>query len=301
MGWQDRDYARPTGSYRTGPFARTVQGGGGRSVVTVLIVVNVAIFMLCSMTSGQGHLSGSPIFQWTAMHTPSVLHGEVWRIITSDYLHWGFGHLFMNMLGLHFLGRSLERDWGPKRFFAIYSIAGILGSVFYLALTMVGWLHVDGVAAGASGCVLGLLGACAVRYPQAEVLIYFLFPIKIRTAALLFGGWYVFNLLQKGANAGGDACHLAGMAFGAWWAWKGGVWWAGRSSGIRRPQKVRRAAATESFTGGVAQRRVDAETVDRILRKVYEGGIHNLSEGEKTALREATDRQKVRDAQADRL
>lgn len=274
----------------------------GGSVVTTLIIINVAVFFLCQMTIDRGAsrnpffraepILTSPVFQFSAMATEPVVHGQVWRIITAQYLHWTFGHILMNMLGLHFLGRALERDLGSKRFFFNYLIAGTLGMLFYLALTLIGWLPRQGVAAGASGCVLGLLGACAVRYPHAEVLIYFLFPIKIRTAALIFGVWYVWNLLDQGPNAGGDACHIAGLIYGAWWAYRGENWWdriRWRSSVPRsRPGRPE----VSDFQVKVTQRRDDAETVDRILKKVYEGGIHSLTEEEKRSLAEATERQR---------
>ena len=295
--------------YRVGPPGRT----GGRSIVTTLIIINAVIFVLCSMSS-QGHVGRSPVFQWGAMFSPLVLKGQIWRLVTADYLHWSFGHILMNMIGLHFLGRPLEREWGARKFFAIYTIAGLLGSVFYLALCLMDWLSMEGIAAGASGCVLGLLGACAVRYPHAQLWIYFLFPIKIRTAALIFAGWYTLNLFNRGPNAGGDACHLAGLAFGAWWAMKGDRWWSTggfarsarprsssgptRSSTARPPRKRKQSGA---FAGKIAQRREDREIIDRILRKVYERGIHSLSETEKRALQEATERQKQRDAKAGRV
>jgi hypothetical protein len=169
-----------------------------------------------------------------------------------------------------------------------------------LTLTFAHYLPVA-PAVGASGCILGLLGAAAVRYPHAEVWIYFLFPIKIRTAALIFGGLYLLNLYRRGQNAGGDACHLAGMVFGAWWAWRGEAWWFTRR---RMPRfRVRTVRPLESpFEKRVEQRRADAETVDRILKKVYESGIHSLTEAEKTALREATERQRaVESTRPDRL
>jgi hypothetical protein len=161
-------------------------------------------------------------------------------------------------------------------------------------LTLVGWLSLEGVAAGASGCVLGLLGAAAVRYPHAEVLIYFMFPIKIRTAAMVFGAWYVLNLFNKGQNAGGDACHLAGMLYGAWYAWRGESWWARSGFSLRLPSfNVKgRKRKPVGFQEQVQERRVDAIEVDRILKKVYDGGVHSLSESEKRTLQEATDRQK---------
>jgi len=296
MGFEDRDYMRPQ-RVRVRRVGFPASGFSG-SVVTILIIINIAIFVLCNMSSDRGRIETSPIFRIGALSTPLVLHGQIWRLITANYLHWSFGHILMNMLGLHFLGRPLERDWGRTKFLVVYSISGLVGSIFYLGFSYSGWLSLWGVAAGASGCVLGLLGACAVMYPRAELLIYFLFPIKIRTAALLFGGWYVINLWNGGPNAGGDACHLGGMAFGAWWAWKGEGWWSRRPGlksgfpGLRRQRKPE----SIKYEDNPARDRADDEIIDRILRKVYDGGIHSLSESEKRTLQEATERRRKREA-----
>ena len=298
MGWQDREYARGASPFRPGWVGGQGRALGGLSIVTTLLIANAAVFMLCSMTGGRDGVIESPIFQWTALHTPAVLKGQMWRLITAQYLHWNFWHIFMNMLGLYFLGPPLEREWGRRKFFAVYTAAGLLGNIFYVALTLIGWLSTNGVLAGASGCVLALLGACAVRYPNAQVLVYFVFPIKIRTAAILFGAWYVLNLFTRGDNAGGDACHLAGLGFGVWWAMRGDAWWARAGGRIhtRRPggrsTRPGRPKPSSSFAKKVEQRRHDAETVDRILRKVYEGGIHSLTDAEKQTLKAATERQR---------
>jgi hypothetical protein len=204
-------------------------------------------------------------------------------------------HILFNMMGLYFLGQALERDWGSRQFFAIYTVSGLIGSLAMFILDKVGWLD-PGVAVGASGCVLGLLGAAAVRYPNAQLLIYFLFPVKIRTAALVFAGLYVLNVFSRGANAGGDACHIGGLAFGAWWAWRGESWYAQRGwqfPRFRSRKPYRRPSNSTPFQEKVEQRRVDADLVDRILKKVHDNGIHSLTESEKAALREATERQKA--------
>ncbi len=279
MSWQDREYAKEyEGVSRQASFVRQVRP---RSVVKTLIIINVVIYVLCVVGSGD------TIFRWCAMITEPVLHGQIWRLVTSDYLHWGTTHLLMNMIGLHFLGRPLEQIWGPRKFVAVYSIAGIFGSLFYMVLTMTGWLA-SGIAAGASGCVLGLLGAAAVLFPHAEVYVYFLFPVKIRVVALVLGGWYVLNVFQGGNNAGGDACHLAGLGFGVWWAMKGERWWGG----YRRQARVK-PAQMGGFRKRVAQRRADAELIDRILSKVHTSGVASLSERERDALADATMRQQA--------
>ncbi len=303
MGWQDRDYAREP---QYGPRRPIGYGGGSlrtRSVAITIIWINVVIYVLCIMTAGAGRpIEHSLIFDLGAMKAELVNHGQVWRLVTSDYLHWSTWHIFLNMLGLYFLGRPLERVWGGKKFFAVYTIAGIFGSVFYLALTWTGWLPTNAVAAGASGCVLGLLGAAAVLFPHAEVWIYFLFPVKIRVVAIVFAGIYVLNIVQQGRNAGGDACHLAGLAFGVWYAMKGDRWWAnkgrrllsgltGRSGGVSRPK-------SGGFRQRMEQRRTDAATVDRILDKVRREGIGSLSDQERRALNEATARQRMRERES---
>lgn len=292
MGWQDRDYARPHDASRGGGPA-SVFGGrqsryAPRSVVKLLIFINVGVFILCALTAGPRHdVRESALFAWGAMHRAWVMDGQIWRLVTSDYLHWGVTHLLWNMLGLWFLGRPLEQVWGARKFFAVYTIAGILGSLFYMLLTF--YWFADGIAAGASGCVLGLLGACAILFPNAEVWIYFLFPVKIRTLAIVLGAWYALNIWSSGHNAGGDACHLAGLVFGIWWATHGDCWWSRR--GVRVQRVAARPRRAAGFKERIAQRRADVKTVDRILAKINTTGIASLTPAEKRALAEATERQ----------
>ncbi|MHC4698660.1 MAG: rhomboid family intramembrane serine protease, partial [Planctomycetota bacterium] len=176
------------------------------------------------------------------------------------------------------------------------------GNIFYTILGSRGVIHPQMPAVGASGCIYGLLGIVAVLFPHATVYIYFLFPLKIRTAAYIFGGIAVFSILERGTNYGGEACHLAGLVFGVWWAMKGDAWWSSTQWRIpAKPRRTRRAKPRpRGFSAGVAQRRQDEETIDKILRKVYDGGIHSLTDGEKRALQEATDRQRQREREAGR-
>ncbi len=301
MGWQDRDYAANQGTPRPA-WSRGPSFGGGRtgvrSIVTTLIIINVVVYVLGML----GDALGDYIYGYGAMQSRAVMHGQIWRLITAQYLHAGTGHLLLNMIGLHFLGRPLERMWSPRKFLTIYTLCGLFGNVFYTVLGARGIIDPLTPAVGASGCIFGLLGVVAVLFPHATVYVYFLFPIKIRTAAMIFGGIALLTILDKGQNYGGEACHLAGLVFGVWWAMKGERWWS--TSGWRLPRRRSRVARPKSdagFAAKVAQRREDEQTIDRILRKVYEGGVHSLSEQEKRALQEATERQRLRDKEADRV
>ncbi len=305
MGWQDRDYARHAAPVRPAWSHGPSYARRGRSIVTTLIIINVAVHFLANIAPGMGKW----IYGFGAMQAGAVLHGQLWRLVTAQYLHdpnW-LMHLLFNMIGLHFLGRPLERMWSPRKFFVVYTLCGLCGNLFYTFLGAAGTIGLNMPAVGASGSVLGLLGIVAVLFPNAQILLFFVIPMKIRTAAVLLGVIAFWTILQRGRNYGGEACHLAGLAFGVWWAMKGDAWWAGRGSASRtrwrwpnlRVPSLR--SKPRGFAGKIAQRREDQETIDGILKKVYNGGIHSLTASEKRALQDATERQRQRDAEAGRV
>ncbi len=270
--------------------------GAGRwtsSVVNVLLAVNIGAFVLM--------ITVAPwIWDLGAMQSNLVARGQIWRLLTAQYLHAGAYHIAFNMLALYFLGRSLERLWGNRKFLVIYTLAGLIGNLFYLAAC---FLRPDMFdpripLVGASGCILGLLGVCAVLFPRAIVIVI-MFPMTIRSAALLFTAIYVINVIQQGRNAGGDVCHLGGLAFGVLWAMYGETGRISlprflrmprRGSGGRRP-KVRHIPPPP----------VDQAAINRILEKIKVGGLANLTAAEKAALHEATQRERELDKRYGRV
>ena len=148
MSWQDRDYARrPAGAW---PGGQTQRGLGllGGSIVKTLIAINVAVFVLAMLNRS----IGKAMFEFGAMQGRAVMHGEVWRLFTAQYLHAGTVHLLFNMLVLYFMGRPLERMWPARRFFVIYTMCGLSGNVFYTILAFQGVIDPKTLAVGASGC-----------------------------------------------------------------------------------------------------------------------------------------------------
>ena len=89
-----------------------------------------------------------------------VAQGEYWRLFTALFLHAGFLHLAFNLFALYILGPPLERSIGTIRFLACYLISGLASSAGVVALTEVGLVQV-GQLVGASGCILGVVGAWA--------------------------------------------------------------------------------------------------------------------------------------------
>lgn len=79
---------------------------------------------------------------------------ELWRLVTSMFLHGDVLHLFSNMFSLLIFGSYIELGFSKFKFVLIYFLSGILGSVFTIFL-----LPLNTISLGASGAIFGLIGA----------------------------------------------------------------------------------------------------------------------------------------------
>ncbi len=156
---------------------------------------------------------------------------QPWTLVTVMFLHANEFHLFANMITLYFFGTAVEKSVGSKNFLKFYFASGIAASIGFVAfrniLSLLGQSGALGPAVGASGAVIAMFAVVAMLYPEAEVLLYFIVPMKIKTALYAFGGFELFNLLTKVLGytlplVGGFAssAHLAGLAAGMWYGRK---------------------------------------------------------------------------------
>ncbi|MHC4271033.1 MAG: rhomboid family intramembrane serine protease [Planctomycetota bacterium] len=275
MGLYDRDYTRQDYQphHHQMPHMR-FNFPKLTPAVKWLLIINVAVFMVSAIIRPLGAL----IYTWFQLDASSLFQAlQLWRVITYQFLHdpqYVF-HLFFNMLGLFFLGPTLERTWGTKRFLTFYLTCGAAGGFFYLLLVAIGFLQPLPMV-GASGAILGLLAACAIKFPHFVVFIL-LFPVPIRVAAVGLTFVYVFSIFTHAENAGGDAAHLAGMAAGALYVFTE-QWRAGLKIQFQ----------TKNWQRNRSDQRLLQVEVDRILKKVHEQGIHSLTPKEKKTLKKAT-------------
>ncbi len=280
-------------------------GGGRWSMVTWLMIINAAVFMLDSVLLGsrRGTLLSPSL--WGHFSIDRALdHWQVWRFFSYQFIHAGLLHIFFNMLALYFFGRQIENWWGSKRFLAFYLLCGVCGAFIYTALWFIPGLlgsPAEMPLVGASGSVFGILVASAVLFPRQQVMLLFPpIPMTMRTMAMIFLGIAVLSVVVGAGNAGGEAAHLGGALLG-WFLVKhpnllnfadgapgtsgtlgnsrGGI--LQRWSERRRERQAQRRAATETAR--------QAE-MDRILDKVKEKGLHSLTDREKRLLQSETDR-----------
>ncbi len=140
----------------------------------------------------------------------SILAGkEYYRLVTSGFLHAGWGHLACNMVSLYLFGRILERSLGRTDFLLIYFGLIIGGGLLSLYVHR----HHEYVAYGASGGVCGVIFAYLLLFPGASIRLYLSVPIPGWVYAI--GFMVVSFVAMKSAkdNIGHDA-HLGGAILG---------------------------------------------------------------------------------------
>ena len=129
-------------------------------VMTLLLVfINVAVYLYVEF-SGSSY-DTEHMIQMGAVYDPLVLQNhEFFRLITHFFLHFGFDHLFNNMISLLILGYSLEQVTGRVRFLILYFLSGILAGVASIVYNI--YIGQETVSCGASGAIYGLMGALLV-------------------------------------------------------------------------------------------------------------------------------------------
>jgi membrane associated rhomboid family serine protease len=127
--------------------------------VFTLILLNVAAFLF-EISIGDWN-DPEVLHQIGALEPYAVVvQGQYWRLFTALFLHGGFAHLLFNVFALYVLGPPLERSIGAVRFALCYLVSGLGSSAGVVLLTVIGLVQVSQLV-GASGCIMGIVGAWA--------------------------------------------------------------------------------------------------------------------------------------------
>ena len=174
-------------------------------VTVILILINVLVFLVSDLTGYSQDVMH--MLDLGAAYTPLITEGgEVYRLFTSMFLHFGIAHLLNNMLVLFVLGSRLERAAGKLRFLVIYLLGGVAGNVISLLLELDRGDY--SVSAGASGAVFAVMGAMIYIVVRNRGWLEDLSWRQIVVMAL-------FSLYFGFASSGVDnAAHVGGLISG---------------------------------------------------------------------------------------
>ena len=244
--------------------------------VKFLLILNISVYVL-EYHLGIG-LSGLFALRANWYHT-----FEVGQLFTYMFIHGGPWHLFANMLGLYFIGPTVERTLGSYRFFILYYVAGMLGGL--------GWSILSDPAGppcvGASGAVMGVLGAFGALYPNAKLLLYFIIPVRAWVLVLGLAIWELHETITTPVIGGiANSAHLMGGIAGFFYAFS-----------LKHPHMIRQLRSRIPLGGkGKPQPRRPASSgetlskaeIDQILDKIGKQGMGALTTRERDLLKRAT-------------
>jgi membrane associated rhomboid family serine protease len=141
-------------------------------------------------------------------------------LLTSMFMHGGWGHLLGNMLYLHIFGDNLENRMGHTRYIVFYLLMGLLASLAHVGSTflMPGQALIPSL--GASGAISGVLGGNLILFPKRRVYTLFGWLIVPVPLLLALGLWIALQVVSGLGMLGGAtdgvayAAHIGGFVAG---------------------------------------------------------------------------------------
>jgi membrane associated rhomboid family serine protease len=257
-----------------------------QSWVIRLIILNVVIYFIQIMFSFVGTgvkmipLSDILIYYMGLRPELVIEKFYVWQLGTYMFLHGNFMHLFLNMYALLIFGVPVEQAWGSRRFLIFYLFTGIGAGITILSLnTFLGGINYSMATIGASGAVFGLLLAFGMLFPDAEILLFFILPIKAKYLVFLYGGIELYSLIaSSGQSPISHAGHLGGILFGIIY------FLIIRKRGITFKSKLIKARLNREIGRKETSVAADAKTgelqLENILRKIKTSGPDSLTDDE---------------------
>ena len=135
---------------------------------------------------------GSRLYSMITLTRAGLLHGQIWRLVTFVFAPPISSPIFI-LFSLYFyymIGTALESRWGKVKFNLFYGV-GMLGAILTSLIT--GW-------ADNTYLNLSLFLAFAAMFPNEEVLLFMILPIKMKYLALLDIVIYLREFIVGGAS-----------------------------------------------------------------------------------------------------
>ncbi len=265
---------------------------------TVLIIIAVTVCFAFQEIASFYFRRGEWIAENLALSTGGLRTGRIWQLVTFQFLHGGFLHLFFNLLTLWFFGRAVEDRIGSRSFVKLYFLSGAAGGLLQAGL---GWVvpRYFGIPTyGASAGICGIISGFALIDPHAEIRLWGILPIKAKHLLWAGGGIALFFTLVPSDSGVAHAAHLggylAGIAYMRWDAARPAVTWNPLQGRRRKRQLVQAAAQISRWRGTREQSATElppeefiSREVDPILDKISAHGIHSLTPRERQILEAA--------------
>lgn len=155
-------------------------------LVQVIAMFQLLVLIMVMFMSPEG--AAAYLF-FLDLNPTRVMHGEIWRLITHVFIPGNFSLIWalIGTLFMMWIGRALDAAWGA----------------FRVNLYIFGWMFVVTLGAlifswPAPGMFLyqSLLFAFATLFPNEEIYLYMILPIKMKWVAFLAAGMMAFMVMR---------------------------------------------------------------------------------------------------------
>ena len=123
------------------------------NIAYFFLIIGVLVFTMIGAPADPVAAANKVYLMFGIGERNHILKGEFWRLLTQQFIHFSFSHLFFNLYALIYIGLMIENKLGSGKTLAIYLLSGTCGSIFSI------YTHHNGLIAGASGAILGMFGA----------------------------------------------------------------------------------------------------------------------------------------------
>ena len=176
-----------------------------------VIFWNIALFLVSLLFFYRFDVGAFDFPNWIALSSDAkTAIYKPWTVLTYAFFHDGIGHIFFNMMVLHFSSNLFLTFFNQKQWLGLYILSAIFaGIVFIIGYSLLG---MSSSIVGASAAIMAILVATTTYSPLMNVRLLLIGNVKL---------WYitvvilVIDLMQiRMDNSGGHIAHLAGAFFG---------------------------------------------------------------------------------------
>ena len=163
------------------------------NLMLYVVVGNAIVWLFTLFTQFSG--SGVSILSYLYFSPYHILRGEIWRLLTFIIIPNSTSILALIFFYFYYMiGRTVEAQWGPGKF-TIYFFSGVLLTVIYGFLIYF-IFHVN-LAVSAEFIYLSLFFTFATLYPDMQVLLFFLIPLKIKWLAIVDAVFFLYSVVTS--------------------------------------------------------------------------------------------------------
>ena len=168
-----------------------------------------AILIMCYVAGYIVQFINADLLLMLTLDPYKILHGQIWRLVTWIIVPPSSLDIF-TLLMLYFyysVGNTLERTWGTYRY-NVYIFSGMIFTVIasFASMLLVYLMHGDAVATAERAAYVFLSGstifstyyvnmsillAFAATFPDAQILLMFLVPVRMKWMGLIYAGYLV--------------------------------------------------------------------------------------------------------------